>query len=180
MIQTDAVLPVMILQKRRFIVSHHHSLRLQTYNAFCFWDICKSLHGLPEVSPPDLTFYDDKDINIIQPRRFRFAQRLGYSDVSLASPVSIRSPGHIIACLCWRASILYAGPLLWFSQNFPPLPGWAIVACSTKCVIPLSKCEVHLLLQSSLINTVSPEYTQLPEDNSCSIKSLAPIAVVFL
>ena len=121
-------------------------------------NLCKSLHGLLKRS---LRIHSVmiEDIYIIQTKAFQALVKTG-DQILTASPVSIRSQPHIIACLCADDQLISVCRKFLF-QDFPKIflrtSGlWTIVVCKVKMSNPIVKCrKAHLL--HILINTGIPE-----------------------
>ena len=117
-------------------------------------DLCQSLHGLLKRS---LRIHSVmiEDIYIIQAKTFQALVKTG-DQILAASPVSIRSRPHIIACLCADDQLISVCRKFLsqdFSKIFLRTSGlWAIVVCKVKMSDPIVKCcKTHLL--HILINT---------------------------
>ena len=117
-------------------------------------DLCQSLHGLLKRS---LWIHSVmiEDIYIIQTKAFQALVKTG-DQILTASPVSIRSRPHIIACLCADDQLISVCRKF-LSQDFSKIflrtsRLWAIVVCKVKmCNSIIKCCEAHLL--HILINT---------------------------
>ena len=117
-------------------------------------NLCQSLHSLLQRS---LRIHSVmiENIYIIQAKTFQALVKTG-DQILTASPVSIRSRPHIIACLCADDQLISVCRKF-LSQDFSKIflrtsRLWAIVVCKVKmCNSIIKCCEAHLL--HILINT---------------------------